>query len=178
MTHNPFDFLAQCRRNSGPAHYYAADEEVIALSRLAGLLRAADGRYYHDDYSTPGGAVFVFGSNLSGIHGAGAARYAAEHCGAWAGAGVGPTGRAYALPTKDHNLQQLPFAEIARHAAEFVAYARAHPDERFFLTRVGCGLAGYHDAEIAPLFRDAPGNCSFPRDWQPYLTPPQPESPA
>lgn len=113
--------------------------------------------------------VFVFGSNLSGIHGAGAAREAMLRHGAEYHVGVGRTGNAYALPTKDENIITLPLGSIDTYVRAFCNYAAEHRDEKFFVTRIGCGLAGYKNSEIAPLFRTVPGNCIMPIEWKPYL---------
>lgn len=114
--------------------------------------------------STP--AIFVFGSNLAGRHGAGAALYARQHHGAIYGQGVGRQGSAYAIPTKDEHLLALPVFAIAAHVLNFLDYARAHPELTFNVTRIGCGLAGYTDSEIAPLFANAPANCQLPEGWR------------
>jgi hypothetical protein len=108
---------------------------------------------------------FVFGSNLAGRHGKGAALQAKLNWGAKYGLGEGPSGQSYALPTKDADLRTLPLDAIERHVCRFIVYACAHPELQFLVTRIGCGLAGYTDAEIAPLFRLAPANCVLPRDW-------------
>lgn len=110
--------------------------------------------------------VFCFGSNLAGIHGAGAARSAWQHHGAQWGVGEGPTGDSYALPTKDHQIQTLPLEVIAKNVERFKAYAALRSDLKFMVTRVGCGLAGYTDADIAPMFQDAPENCELPPRWR------------
>jgi hypothetical protein len=89
------------------------------------------------------GAVFVFGSNLAGRHGAGAARYAAEHFGAQEGVGEGLTGRAYAIPTKDAQIRDMDTAAIEPAIQRFVEFAQQRPDMAFLLTPVGCGLAGH-----------------------------------
>lgn len=111
---------------------------------------------------------FVFGANQAGRHGAGAARQARLQFGAQPGVGQGPTGRCYALPTKARDLSILPIARIRAHADVFLAHARAHPDTRFLLTAVGCGLAGYVAADIAPLFAHAPANVVMPPEFLPY----------
>jgi hypothetical protein len=113
---------------------------------------------------------FVFGSNLAGRHGAGSARHALIHCGARYGVGVGYCGNSYAIPTKGHQLEVLPLGEIAQHVATFVEFARRNPQMNFEIVKVGCGLAGYNNSEIAPLFRGAPDNCQFHSDWLPFLT--------
>ncbi len=115
----------------------------------------------------------MFGSNLAGEHLGGAARAAAQTHGAQWGAAIGPTGRAYAIPSLGPDFERLPIGTIAAHVADFIAYAAAHPHTRFFVTRIGCGIAGFRDEEIAPLFAAAPANCSFAETWRPYLDQPQ-----
>jgi hypothetical protein len=113
--------------------------------------------------------VFVFGSNLLGIHGAGAAKAAATKYGAERGVGCGRTGNAYAIPTKRRPTMApediLKPHEIAPHVAQFLDYARANPNDAFMTTRIGCGLAGWRDEDIAPLFIGAPGNVLLPTPW-------------
>lgn len=99
--------------------------------------------------------VFVFGSNLSGYHGAGAAKYALNNYGAVWGRGVGLYGQSYALPTKDRKIQTLPISEIDKHIADFIQVVARNPEKTFWVTRIGCGLAGYTDDQIAPLFTRA-----------------------
>lgn len=110
--------------------------------------------------------IFVFGSNLAGRHGMGAALHAALHCGARYGVGVGRTGDAYAIPTKDRAIRTLPLKDIKPFVDDFLAYARKHPELTFQVTRIGCGLAGYNDAQIAPMFFGAPANCQLPEQWR------------
>lgn len=112
--------------------------------------------------------VFVFGSNLTGRHGAGAALYARKHHGAEYGVGQGPTGNAYAIPTKDENLKPLPLARIRTYIQIFIMYAINSPATYFNITRIGCGLAGYKDEEIGPMFEEAPCNCKLPKEWLQY----------
>jgi hypothetical protein len=113
-------------------------------------------------------AIFVFGSNRAGAHGGGAARTAHQSYGAEWGKGEGLTGRAYALPTKDHAIRTLRLDEVALHVDRFLTFARSHPEMRFAVTRIGCGLAGYSDQQIAPLFIDAPANCDLPEGWREF----------
>jgi hypothetical protein len=115
------------------------------------------------------GQVFVFGSNLFGKHVGGAARFAYNYLGARWGVGEGRMGSCYALPTKLDFDRSLHLGEIAARVRNFVEHAKSEPEADFFVTRVGCVRAGYSDAEIAPLFRDAPANCDFPEEWRPYL---------
>lgn len=109
--------------------------------------------------------VFVFGSNEAGIHGAGAAYAASVFWGAKRGEGHGFTGNAYAIPTKDKDLKKLVKRKVERYVAEFKEEADALPDVMFYVSRVGTGLAGFKDAEIALMFEDAPTNCILPFEW-------------
>jgi len=110
--------------------------------------------------------IFVFGSNLAGRHGAGAALYARQYCGAIYGQGVGLQGNSWAIPTKDYQLRTLPLSEIAGYVAAFLTQAEAlYPHLTFEVTRIGCGLAGYRDDQIAPFFANAPKNCILPPAW-------------
>lgn len=125
---------------------------------------------FHRDGTLPTqGEVFVFGSNLAGRHGKGAALVARLHFGATLGVGSGRVGQSYAIATKDRQLRIRSLDAIHAEIADFKRYAAQCPLERFFVTRVGCVLAGYSDAEIAPLFRCASMNCSFAVEWQPFL---------
>lgn len=128
-------------------------------------------RYHADGTKPPGGAIFVFGSNLAGRHGKGAALAARLEYGARYGQGIGRQGQSYAIPTKGHQLEVLPLEVVRTHVEEFLQYARAHPDLSFFVTRVGCGLAKNDNPRVAPLFSAAPKNCSFADEWRPHLEP-------
>ena len=110
--------------------------------------------------------IFVFGSNLAGRHGKGAALSARQNYGAEYGVGVGRTGNSYAIPTKDERIRTLPLARIQKYVAEFIEYAQAHPELRFQVTKIGCGLAGYQEHEISPMFKEAPNNCDLPDWWR------------
>ena len=110
-------------------------------------------------------SVFVFGSNLGGIHGAGAAKDAYHKYGAIPRLGIGIQGRSYAIPTKNASFDVLPLSEIGVYVRDFLNFASRHPETTFAVTRVGCGLSGFNDFEIAPLFRDGPVNCSLPKHW-------------
>lgn len=94
--------------------------------------------------------IFVFGSNLAGMHGGGAARLARIKWGAVMGQGVGLQGRTYAIPT----MQGGP-ETIKPYVDEFIAFAKAHPELRFLVTEIGCGIAGFTPSQIAPLFAGA-----------------------
>lgn len=94
--------------------------------------------------------VFVFGSNLAGMHYGGAALTALQHFGAKLGVGVGPQGQSYAIPTMQGGVET-----IAPYVNEFIDYALEHPKTKFLVTAIGCGIAGFDAEEIAPLFRRA-----------------------
>ena len=94
--------------------------------------------------------VFVFGSNLYGAHGGGAAYVAFRQFGAVMGCGVGLRGQSYAIPTMQGGVET-----IEPYVTEFIAFAKAHPELFFYVTRIGCGIAGFRDKEIGPLFADA-----------------------
>ncbi len=94
--------------------------------------------------------IFVFGSNLQGMHAGGAARAAVERFGAIMGQGVGLQGQSYAIPTMQGGVNTIkPYVD------EFIRFADCHPEMTFLVTRIGCGIAGFTDAEIAPLFAGA-----------------------
>ncbi len=94
--------------------------------------------------------IFVFGSNLEGIHAGGAARVAYERFGAVMGQGSGPQGQSYAIPTMQGGVETIkPYVD------EFIRLAREWDQNTFYVTRIGCGIAGFTDEEIAPLFDEA-----------------------
>ena len=94
--------------------------------------------------------IFVFGSNLAGYHGGGAARIARENFGAVWGQGVGLQGQSYAIPTMQGGVETIkPYVD------EFIDFARTHAQYTFLVTRIACGIAGFRPCEIAPLFANA-----------------------
>lgn len=96
------------------------------------------------------GEIFVFGSNLEGHHGGGAALLAWKKWGAIWGQGTGLQGQTYGIPTMHGGPDRIkPYVD------EFISFARQHPELTFLVTEVGCGITGFRPAEIAPLFRDA-----------------------
>jgi hypothetical protein len=111
--------------------------------------------------------LFVFGSNLAGRHGRGAAKDALNKYGAIYGMGQGMQGDSYAIPTKDHNIQTLPLEQIANFVETFKRFTLMHPDLTFYVTAIGTGLAGYQHHEIAPMFKGVQ-NCWLPLAWRPY----------
>lgn len=107
--------------------------------------------------------VFVFGSNLAGSHGGGAAYVAWRKFGAIMGQGVGLQGQSYGIPTMQGGVETIrPYVD------EFITFAKAHPELYFYVTRIGCGIAGFRDEEIAPLFSAARGvsNICLPESFQ------------
>lgn len=110
--------------------------------------------------------IFVFGSNLAGRHGAGAALFALKNHGAIYGQGIGRQGDSYGIPTKDENIRTLPVSRIKTYVDDFIIYAKLNPNLEFNVTRIGCGLAGYKDDDISPLFKKAPSNCHLPEGWR------------
>lgn len=106
--------------------------------------------------------IYVFGSDLKGLHGGGTAYMAYRKFGAVLGQGVGLQGQSYAIPTMQGGVETIrPYVD------DFIRFAKEHPEWRFLVTRIGCGIAGFTDAEISPLFRKAHGieNIVLPRGW-------------
>ena len=106
--------------------------------------------------------IFVFGSNLGGMHGGGAARVAYLKFGAIMGQGVGLQGQSYAIPTMQGGVETIrPYVD------EFIKFAEEHQDLTFLVTRIGCGIAGFMDEEISPLFAKAHDmdNIVLPEGW-------------
>ena len=119
--------------------------------------------------------IFVFGSNLAGRHGKGAALYARQHHGAIYGQSVGLQGNSYAIPTKDAQLRTLTLDHISAYVCEFIVFVKTHPELTFRLTPIGCGLAGYKPEQIAPLFNFPPKNLIIPDEFKPFLIIERPE---
>lgn len=114
----------------------------------------------------PNREIFVFGSNLSGIHGAGSAAEALKNHGAIWGQGVGIQGNSYAIPTKSKNVYStLKLSVIKEYVDEFLEFAKSNQDMTFNVVKIGCGLAGYKESDIAPLFAGASKNVNLPNGW-------------
>lgn len=122
-----------------------------------------DEQYTPDRIATLGpNDIFVFGSNLQGRHAGGAARIALTRFGAVFGQGVGLQGNTYAIPTMQGGIETIkPYVD------EFIDYAKSHRDLTFYVTKIGCGIAGFTFEEIAPLFREAIGisNVRLPKEF-------------
>ena len=143
--------------------------------------------FYYSEYIDEGhreedmsSNVFVFGSNKSGVHGAGAAKTALMQYGAIMHQAQGlqgktPHGSSYAIPTctyYEKGMKRIPalsIEEIKENVNQFKDFASKHPELYFTVTRIGCGLAGFHDSQIAPLFKDSPLNCEFEERWFAYI---------
>ena len=112
--------------------------------------------------------IFVFGSNLAGSHGGGAARLAYNRFGAIWGQGVGLQGQSYAIPTMQGGVETIrPFVD------KFIDFAKQHTEYKFLVTRIGCGIAGFKDEEIAPLFKNTIDieNIILPREFVETIQP-------
>ena len=112
--------------------------------------------------------VFVFSSNVEGRHTTGTALRAYEDHGAVYGEGYGLQGSSFAIPVKDENFKFLPLHKIKSYVDKMLRYAELNPDITFQVTQIGCGLGGYDEADIAPMFRTAPMNCILPVGWRNY----------
>lgn len=125
---------------------------------------------YTPDFITELGPkdIFVFGSNLAGSHGGGAARLAYQKFGAVWGQGRGLQGNSYAIPTMQGGVET-----IRPYVNEFIDFAKSHPELTFYVTKIGCGIAGFKESEIAPLFKDSIGipNIRLPEDFVEILNP-------
>ena len=113
--------------------------------------------------------IFVFGSNLAGRHGKGAALEARLRHGAIYGRGTGLQGNSYAIPTKNEQLKTRSLKDIELSVLIFKCFADRHPDMIFYVTPIGCGLAGYSPKDIAPFFRDSPENVVLPYEFKKEL---------
>jgi len=109
--------------------------------------------------------VFVFGSNMAGKHGGGAAYQAWMYFQAEEGVGEGPTGKCYAFPTLTEDYQRVSNTQLKASRLKFYKYAEAHPELEFLLTKVGCGIAGFSETTMKRLFKNAPANIRKPEGW-------------
>ena len=127
---------------------------------------------YTPDFITELGPndIFVFGSNLAGAHAGGAARLANQKFGAIWGHGVGLQGNSYAIPTMQGGIETIkPYVD------EFIEFAKSHPELTFYVTKIGCGIAGFKEEDIAPLFKTAINipNIRLPEDFVNIISPSQ-----
>jgi hypothetical protein len=133
---------------------WTPEQEQLELSRVATEMRDRD-------------SVFVFGSNLGGYHGGGAAKYAFDHYGAVWGRAFGIQGRSYAVPTKTAGFQTMALSEIQPYLEKLWDEAvMTYGDRRFIVTRIGCGLAGLTDEQMMSILpSDRPANIFLPPHW-------------
>lgn len=127
---------------------------------------------YHDENiikALDSNTIFVFGSNMGGQHLAGAAKTALEHFGALTGVGRGWSGQSYAIPTMNEHLQQMPLSQIQHYIDDFKIYTKNHPKMTYFITSIGCGIAGYKVEEIAPMFNGISQNVILPQSFRPFV---------
>lgn len=127
---------------------------------------------YHDESiikDLPEDTIFVFGSNMAGTHQGGAAKTALLHFGATKGVGRGWAGQSFAIPTMNEHLQQMPLSQIQHYIDDFKIYTRNHLKMKYFITSVGCGVAGYKVEEIAPMFKGISRNVIFPVSFRPFV---------
>ena len=114
--------------------------------------------------------IFVFGSNESGVHGAGAALLARQKFGAVSGVGFGKQGQSFAIPTKDWRIKTLSIDSISHYVSRFMAFASNANGYEFLVTKIGCGLAGYEIKDIAPLFFFHPNNVILPEEFHKHIS--------
>lgn len=129
---------------------------------------------YHDENivtALPEDTVFVFGSNMAGQHTHGAARIAQQYFGAMKNVGRGWAGQSFAIPTLNEHLQRVPLSQIEHYIDDFKIYVKHHPKIKYFITALGCGIAGYKVSEIAPLFKGIHDNVILPESFKPYTEP-------
>lgn len=110
--------------------------------------------------------IFVFGSNTEGHHGGGAARIAVDKFGAIYGQARGLQGRSYAIVTTDINSMRYPLSSIETEVHQFFDFAKSRSDLTFFVTLIGCGIAGFTPDQIGPFFKGAPDNVILPKEFQ------------
>jgi hypothetical protein len=132
---------------------------------FANFASPLDPRHEHTEDDT---RVFVFGSNLLGIHGGGAAYYAYDKLGADWGKGEGLMGNSYALPTCYRPGEPVTIEELAVYIDNFLDFASQHPELQFFVSKVGCGLAGMNEKTVAVIFNELgiTDNCDMPPGWR------------
>jgi hypothetical protein len=128
---------------------------------------------YYEYPFIPPFAIFVFASNLAGLHVTGPARIATEHYGALDGQAAGLQGRSYAIPVKDENLKSIPLSGVKPHVDRFIGFARGNPQLRFVLIPPGLTDIAERSPRHAPLFNRAPHNVIRPKplEAQPFIGP-------
>lgn len=129
-------------------------------------------RIYHENMTLPkkeSNVIFVFGDNDKGIHGKGAARVALNKFGAiWGKSPNQLVGNSYGISTKKSPHKYMSLEKATKNILNFVEFTKEHPELFFFITEVGCHLAGFKESEIAPLFKECGSNCSLSINWKKY----------
>ena len=127
--------------------------------------------FYQGKLENIGDLIYVFGSNIRGVHGASTALEARKRYGAILGRGFGLMGQSYALPTKDYSIRTLDLQTIEAYVEGFRLFVQNNQNLKFYITPIGTGLAGYQHSDIAPMFRNMVGKerCWYLEDWRPYL---------
>ena len=157
MTSGPFQFLITSFSNNLNFNYIKAESSLVDFKDMEKKRTTPE---FIQEMAP--GEIFVFGSNLRGMHGGGAAYVAYRKFGAIMGQGVGLQGQSYAIPTMQGGVETIkPYVD------EFIAFAKEHPEQTFLVTRIGCGIAGFSDSEISPLFEKAHSiqNIVLPEGW-------------
>ena len=159
------NYYEKVRRAKMRGEIIFEDKEFFAKRPAAGNVNQL--RVTPENITSLGyGEIFVFGSNVGGFHDGGAAVQACRHFGAVYGNPEGPQGQCYAIPTVGNTI-----VDIYAKVVDFIHYAMAHPDLTFLVTPIGCGIAGYHPREIAPMFARARNvnNIHLPASFWQYL---------
>lgn len=128
-------------------------------------------KYHHIDAvpALPSEFIFVFGSNLAGLHSVDIPLFAKQFFGAEFGIGWGLTGRTFAIPVKDRFIRFLPLNQIKLYVDMFKTLTHSQPNMKFWVSHLGIERRGYRHSQIAPLFKNCNTNCVFPEHWKPYL---------
>lgn len=145
-------------------HNFHSQRESLSESEINSVVREMSSNYYQRESpeinskritpdritSLADNEIFVFGSDVTGNHNGGAALFAVRNFGAVNGQNFGLQGHSFAIPTTNVSLR-----EIAQYVHKFIEFAKQHPESKFLVTRIGCGIAGFTEEEIAPLFKEA-----------------------
>jgi hypothetical protein len=118
-----------------------------------------------DGVENPTRKIFVFGSNLAGKHDGGSAKAAHDEHGALYWVGVGLQGDSYAIPTLDQHFKKLELPVVKQYVSQFIEFAKLVPAWQFDVVKIGCGIAGFHEEQIIPMFAGAPANVILPEGW-------------
>ena len=126
-------------------------------------------KYHTENDPATSDEVYVFNSNLAGLHREVFSSVASSMFGAQTGVSVGYVGNSYAIPTKDRFIRSLSLTQIKKHVADFIAFTNAHPEMKFYVVRLDLGTHEFKPYHIAPMFAGCARNCRFPVQWKPFL---------